>query len=227
MSDQPPSRPQPSRPQTKRPPQGKGRPALSYESRFIGYLVLGFGVLAVIAVVIIMLSGKSAEVKKEDVQQTLVPEMIDTQTAAPAKPKPELYFKREPDLDTADLKGAWQTSIGKFTAVVQFEKDVYQIILAQADPNAPRLYSSGTYKVLEDIVLLTPRLDWPQPLSPKGKIIPYEVITRAPFPLVVFIDGDKMLWQNPPPSEKRVLVPFKSPIFMDEKVDYVTWKKLD
>lgn len=231
MNDQAPHSSQPSR---RTPPPKQG---LSYESRFIGYLVLGFGVLAVIAVAIIAFSAKketgSKQTAQEPVQQAtqppqaLVSDMINTQPIAPEKPKPELFFEREPDLDAEDLKGAWQTSIGKYTAVVQFKKDVYQIILAQPDPNAARLYSSGTYKVMEDIILLTPHLDWPQPATQAGKTIAYEILTRAPFPIIAVIDGNKMLWQNPPQSESRVLVPYKTPLFLDEKVDYATWKKLD
>lgn len=237
MSDQPPSVPPRPRPQGQRPSQKKQ--GLSHESRFIGFLVLGFGVLAVVAVAIIAFSGKKEVANKEsegvpqetaqlaEPPQELVSDMINTQAVAPQPPKPELFFKRDPDLDIGDMKGAWQATIGKYTAVVQLESDVYQVILAQPDPNAARLYSSGTYKVMEDVILFTPRLDWPEPTPAKGKSIPYEVLTRAPFPILAKIDGDKMMWQNPPQSERRVLVPYNSPLFMDENVDYVTWKKLN
>ncbi len=178
---------------------------MSRESRFVGYLVLGFGVLAIIAVLIIALGGKKEE----------------TPVVAGAKPEAQSLIAQ------SDMEGDWQAAIGKFTAVLQIRKNVYQIILAQPDPNAPRYYSSGTFKVVEDVMVLTPRIDWPPPASPAGKKIGYSILTQAPFPMIaVFKDGG-MLWQNPPQSEKRVRAPLTSPIFKSERVDYVSWKKLN
>ncbi len=221
--------PKPSRPSAARQAKAPRNAilALSHESRFIGYVVLGFGLLAVVALIIILLSGSNERQDAARQPQRLVPEMTDTQTMPRPVPKKELYFKRNPDLDAGDITGGWQTNIGKYTAAIQMEKGVYQVILAQPDPYAPRLYSSGTYKILEDIILLTPRLDWPTPAAPKGKKIGYQVLTSAPFPLIAVMEGKKMIWQNPPQSEKRVLVPYKSPLFMDEGVDYVVWQRVN
>lgn len=218
MSDQPSPRP-------RRPAQP---PALSKESRFIGYLVLGFGLLAVITVIIIAVNGKSGDQSPQDeTAAQLVQGLVDTPVSKPPAPKKELVFPRSPDVDESDMQGAWQAAIGRYTSVLQFNKGVYQIIMASPDPNAVRLYSSGTYKGLEDILVLTPKLDWPQPVSPEGKKITYDMLTRAPFPVIVLFDKGKMIWQNPPQSERRVLVPYKNPLLVDDKEHYIVWSKLD
>lgn len=228
----------PQPPQKTRPPSS-GRPARksvqSKESRFIGYVVLGFGVLAVITVLILAFGGrqasKTAEVPEAKTEtatnaQALIADLNTAPATIKAREKKELYFERDADLDAGDMEGDWQAAIGRYTAVLQIRKDVFQLILATPDPASPRLYSSGTYKVLEDIVLLTPRMDWPEPATAGGKAASYSKLTRAPFPVLARFDGDKMLWQNVPTSETRVLAPYTSPLFMSEDVGVAVWTRL-
>lgn len=137
-----------------------------------------------------------------------------------------MEFDRQPDIDESVLSGAWKTLIGNYTVVMQIEKGVYQIIMAQDDPGSERLYSLGTYKVLEDMVLLTPQLDWPQPLPPAGQNVRYRSLTRAPFPMVFTLYKDNLIWQNMPQSESRVVAPYRSPLLLDENLNYIVWQKL-
>lgn len=238
MSDdtsQPPPKPQ-------RPPQESAQgvrprrrpappPPPSRESRFIGYLVLGFGLLAVIAVLILAMgkkdeSSQAADAQKQTTTGDLRAALSASTPRAVKPPKQELFFERDADLNADRMHGNWQASIGRYTAVLQLRKDVYQLILASSDPNAPRIYSSGTYKVIEDIAMLTPNVDWPTPAVPQGRVVIYNKMTRAPFPVLVKFEGDQMLWQNVPASEKRVRGPYTSPLFMTEKVKVAFWKKL-
>ena len=250
------------------PPPPKPRPAnanksggvyaqkkvVSRESRFVGYMVLGLGVVAVIAVLMIAASkfgGKqdaqplsqtpmSAQnnvvtpnqpVDDKNLQARVAQDLLSGMkpvTATPVKPvaKKELYFRREPDLNAPDIEGAWQTMISKSTAVLQMNGGTYQIVIADPKEYSRRLYSAGTYKVLEDIILLTPRLDWPAPQAPKGTDVNYAPITSAEFPVVAAIKSGKMLWQNPPSSETRIYVPRAMPLLLDVTQGYIVWQKV-
>jgi len=222
MNDQAPPR--------SRPPQAGKKPPMSRESRFVGYMVLGFGILAVIAVVIIAMGGRSkapSQQVAQPEQQKLDKELMAPPVVAKPAPKKELYFERESSFDAKKMEGDWQGTLGKYTAVLQIKNGVYQYILAQPDPMAPRRYSIGNYKVREDIIVFTPRLDWPEPKSTSGEAVKYQLITGAAFPIIAVLDGKKMLWQNPPQSETRVLVPNNSPLFLSEDINFIVWHRLD
>ncbi len=214
-----------------RPPR-EDKPPMSKESKFIGFLVLGFGVLAIITVLILAFGGEkevAVSYKKVEPVRNLAPELMPNKRAAAVKKatpkKDELLFKRNPDFDAAKMNGEWQAMIGKYTAVLQIDKNVYQVILATQDPMGTRVYSSGTFKVLEDLVMLMPRRDWPKPAS-ASKDIKYRSMTSAQIPVVAFFDGEEMIWQNPPKSEKRVLSPYKSPLMMSQDQEAILWKRL-
>ena len=205
---------------------------MSKESKFIGFLVLGFGVLAIFTVLILAFGGdkkETAVAKKVEPVRNLAPELMPnkrplaTQKATPKKDK--LLFKRNPDFNAAKMNGEWQAFIGKYTAVLQIDKNVYQVILATEDPRSTRIYSSGTFKVLEDLVMLAPRRDWPKPTS-ASKNNRYRNLTAAQIPVVAFFEGEEMIWQNKPHSEKRVLSPYQSPLLMSQDQDAILWKRL-
>ena len=232
MSD-PLSAPAPKQPRP-RPGQGGRRPPQSRESKFIGYLVLGFGIVAVVAVLLLAFMGGGAP--DMNVQQ---PTPSQTAKISPTKPQeliqarapvpPPEYkppFKRQPNMDVAGLNGNWQGMIGPFTAVVQMNKGVYQIVVASDNISMPRYYSSGTYKVLEDMITFTPQNNWPKPLTQSGKGS-YQAITRSPFSLMSAFYEGKMLWANVPPTEERVRRYLQVPVFMNENVDYVVWQKIE
>lgn len=239
MSDQTPPPPpeQPPRPRP-RPPQQQARrrpvpPPRSAESKFIGYLVLGFGVIAVIAVLLLAFMGNKPDV---DVAQPSAEQASQISTSmqskftppAPVKPKPkvELHFKRQPDFKASQMEGNWKGTIGIYTAVLQINDGVYQVILASTQPKSPRFYSSGQYKVEEDMITFTPRVDWPQPAS-NNKDVTYQRITRGRFSMISAFYEGKMLWQNMPQSEKRAIRLANTPLFMSERVDYVVWQKMN
>lgn len=214
---------------------------MSKESKFIGYLVLGFGVLAIITVLILAFGGDDANTRKTSkttkketpVREAvkLAPELLPAApTPAPVvkkvePSKPELLFKRNPDFDAAKMNGEWQAFIGEYTAVLQVDKNVYQVILASENEQVARIYSSGTFKVMEDMVMLTPQKNWPEPTT-DSKDIKYRKLTTAAFPVVAYFDDGEMIWQNPPRSEKRVLAPRKSPLLLSQDQEAILWKRL-
>lgn len=246
MTDQP-QQPQPPRPRRpapqgmKRPPQQARRRTPPRESRLLGYIVLGVGVASVLGVMILALKGKPEDGRvidrqtSQQLQADLKPIEETPKAAEPAKnaapPRPPvsqdtLYFKRQPSLSDQAILGTWQAAIGRTTAILQLQRGTYQIILAEPSISK-RIYSVGTYKKLEDLLVFTPRLDWADPGARGGARVPYEILTRAPFPMVAAIVQGRMLWQNPPQSEERVLVPYKMPLTMGEDVNYIVWLKLN
>ncbi len=245
--------PRPARPK-RQPPA-----AMSKESRFIGYIVLGFGIVAILAVLLIAFgfgSGnknvskqKISEKKQvaqltqeeqayknipprirkyveppESIAKDLTSVLAQTPKAAAVVPQKQvLFFKRQPGLDAAKIVGAWKSTIGKYTAVLNMDGKVYQVVLADPDNYGYRLYSSGTYQVIDDMILFKPQKKWPSPTVPAGQEIEYKKITAARFPVIAAIGGEKMFWQHPPRTEERVTVPRAMPILMGQKQDVVTW----
>lgn len=241
----------------------------SKESRFVGYMVLGFGILAVMSVLLIA-ANRFGHQGTPAVQDAIVPpnaaivppqqpalatgaapssplspelqgrvarDLLGALPSAPSSssgastrykqpPKDELYFKREPDLNQKDIVGAWQSSVGNSTVVLQLGQGIYQIVMADPSQYSYRQYSSGTYEVLEDLVTLTPRTDWAPPSPPQGTDVVYNAITTAPFPVMVAMKGGAMLWQNPPSTETRIYVPRALPLLQDSGQGYIVWKPI-
>ncbi|MFA5593337.1 MAG: hypothetical protein WC989_08505 [Micavibrio sp.] len=219
--------------------------------QLVGYAVLAIGVSLVLGVIYLaffaggsavrqapMPDGQMAQALVSDLpalprQQgtgagAAIPQGSTTRISppAPVRPQSQLAIRRQSGIDAAQMKGAWQGMIGRFTAVLQLDGVVYQVILASADPNASRIYSSGTYKIMDDIITLTPRSDWPEPVSGAGARVSYDKLTRAPFSLIAGFQQGRMVWQNVPEGEKRVLTTRTSPLFRSENVNYVVWQRV-
>lgn len=229
MSDQtavpPPAPPRP-RPKANTGPQSR-------ESKFIGYIVLAFGVLAVVAVLMLAFMGRAPnmdvpapDVKKAEAISAKSTALIQAPKVIPEKKEYTLPFERQPGFDKASMDGNWQTMIGMFTSVLQMNQGVYQVILAGDDPYMPRYYSSGTYTVEEDIIKFEPNRKWPKPVTKSGGGN-YQTITRAPFNMMTAMYEGKMLWANIPPSEIRARRMAKPPLFMSEDVEYVVWTRIE
>lgn len=226
----------------------------SKESQFVGYLVLGFGILAVIAVLIVAAKkfGNTPQPQQatqtqpsqpvptlppentKETQKRIAQDLLTTMNTAPEKPKAQpkiapkkdLYFSRQPGLKPESITGAWQALIGQSTAVLQMNGGTYQIVLADPKEYSRRLYSSGTYTILDDMILLNPRMDWSAPTPPVGTDVFYQSITTAPFPVMVGMKGGRMLWQNPPSTETRVYVPRAMPLMQDRSQGFITWQRV-
>lgn len=244
MNDQDPPLQAPRRPQetqaSRTPSQKRAagarkpmpRPMTPQQSQLVGYVVLGAGVLAVIGVLMLAFSGNAptsvpepspqvAESLQEDIsRQTLAP---NKSAAPPAQPK--LVLKRQ-KVSAGSLTGGWKALIGDYIAVIQMDKGAYQVILAHADPVVPRLYSSGTYALMDDIITLSPRSDWKAPTPPAGSGIRYERLTRGDYSMIAGFKDGAMIWQNVPDDEKR-LSASRSPLLLEQDDDYIVWKKAD
>ena len=198
------------------------------QSRLVGVAVFGAGLLAVVAVVFLALSqrgggpvnGPKALQQKESLNVPMV-QAREAQTA----PAPKTYT-RQKNIDEDDIEGVWQAKLGNNEAVVQIKNGVYQIIVATPSPTAPRLYSNGTYKILRDLILFQPQLNWSKPAVPKGSNIEYQSLTMSPFPMAVSRDGRAMVWQNPRQDEKDIYVPRQNPMLYNIPDQVAIWTPL-
>jgi hypothetical protein len=217
--------------QSPNPPRPRPRPApvsKSRESRFIGFLVLGFGALAVIAVLMMAFSGPDAVPLTQE-QEVLSKELAAVESpSAPAQvaqQKPVL--KRQKKISESDMQGGWQAVIGDYLTVLQIQKGAFQIIMALPDPQMPRKYFSGTYTILDDMIVMKPVFKWGEPKKPAGSTITYSRLTSSSIPMIVGFDRGNMVWQNVSQDETRIYVPLRSALLAGSDQDYIVWKKTD
>ncbi len=222
----PPPAPPRQRPKNRAQPQSR-------EAKFIGYIVLGFGLVAVVAVLLLAYAGRSPDTdvvvpdaKRAEAIGGKSTALIQAPKVIPQKTAYKLPFKRQPDFDKSSMDGNWQTMIGMFTSVLQMNQGVYQVILAGDDPYMPRYYSSGTYTVEEDIIKFEPQRSWPKPMTKSGGGN-YQIITTAPFNMMTSMYDGKMLWANIPPDEIRAIRIAEPPIFLSENIEYVVWTRIE
>lgn len=214
----------PQRPVPKKPPVRRGQPA-SREAQWIGFLILGFGVLAVIAVGILAYNRFAKDNPEREAVSELAKsiesarkqEQKEPQNPAPQKPA----YKRQHSLQIKDIEGTWQTSLPDGQAVFQLEGRVYSMIVAFNDPRLNRFYSSGTYDIREDIVILEPRLDWQLPEDG----FEYSTLAMSHFPVLISVQRGQMIWQIPPTGE-GIYVPPVHPFLRLTQDKTAVWKTL-
>jgi len=202
---------------------------MSRESQFVGYLVLGLGVLSVITVIILAFSNRGVDTdeKAPDARITASLEsgLSKGMTSGAAKAdNAQLAMARQSGIKAGDLQGGWKAAIGPYVGVLQMDKGVFQIIMARPEPEFSRLFSAGTYKLVDDLIVFTPQMDW----KPAGAgNVRYERLTAGQYPMIVGFKNGAMVWQNVPQSEKRVYVPSRSPLLSDTDKNYIVWKKTE
>lgn len=210
------------------PRKAMPRPLTPAQSQMVGYVVLGIGVLAAISVLIMAFSGgvdTDGPEPDPKVTASLQQDISRQEQSAPASktPEPKLAMKRQ-KISAGGISGGWKALIGEYMAVMQMDNGAFQIILAPVDPVVPRLYSSGSYKVIDDIVVLAPRSDWKAPAAPAGTNIRYERLTRGDYAMIAGFKDGAMIWQDVPSTEKRVSSS-RSPLLLDSELEYIVWKK--
>lgn len=220
----------PSAPRRRRPTQ---KPEPTRESRFIGYVILGFGAVALLSMLIIALNSPSIDTDEalpdEQTTARLQETIQQTQTPAPraqpaSSPAAQLVLPRVKSVNESQVAGGWQAQIGDYVAVLQMKGGAFQVILAHPDPARARLYSSGVYRLIDDIVALEPRLDWKAPVS-QGVF--YERLTTGSYPMIAGFKDGAMVWQNVPRDDRRIYAPPRSPLLLDPARNYIVWRKAD
>lgn len=205
-------------------PRKKPRPApVSAQSKWIGFVVLGFGVVAVAAVILMALNMNATPA--EQAQQELA-DSVKSMPSEESVPEPATEYKRQKNVKPADITGMWQTNINGGKAVVQIENGVYRIVVSFDNRNLERRYSNGTYRMVDDVMILTPRTEWGPPTTDGAE---YRPLTVSEFPLLVARDGKKLVWQNPKRADVAdgdIYIPNVNPFLTLTQNGVAVWEKL-
>ena len=197
----------------------------SSESRWIGFLVLGFGILAVVAVGLLALQNSKG-----------VEDTINQQAAQSAEEQNDLAealdgirdgvrTQQENAIEDADLdtiKGVWETQLVSGKAVIELKKSKYRMIVAGDGESSRRYYSNGTYEIMEDgVLVLTPNLT----SRPPQDSYRYSHVHRGPIPVKIGQQEGYMIW-TPPGIQSKVFVPSIHPFLRLASEQIAVWKKL-
>jgi hypothetical protein len=211
----------------------------------MGFVVLGFGVLAVTATLLLALnmrdtgiSENSSEVREDKPSEAAADEnMVDTlksmtqETREPSEPAPKVNVSRErqENIKESAITGMWQTQIDGGKAVLQIENNVYRIIISFENPNLSRRYSNGTYRLIKDILVFYPNPAWGAPEVPEGSpSIDYDALTQSEFPILVSRQRNNLVFIHPDDEmvPSGVYRPSDSPLLSLIETGIAVWEPL-
>ena len=206
---------------------------------WIGYGVLGAGVLAFAAVSLMalgMLGGGSGDDGRGAVESGYAApdaselardfgDPAETATAAQAEAPPPEPVRRQENLKPRAVTGDWQAQVPGGVAVLKMDGQVFQLIVAYNAPGRDRRYISGVYEMSGDIVYLAPRNDWRPPRSARGGDVEYDTITTSPFPVMVSVERGRMIWRVPP-EDIEYFVPSRIPLLAELPQETLVWRGL-
>lgn len=176
---------------------------MSAQMQWVGYVVLGFGLLACIAVVMLFFSATG---QPEAPNQP--PDLIADSPVEPAppasqspRPAPEPVVierpERQEDIKIKEIQGVWQARLKDANAVVQIKDGVYRLIISFDYPGLPRRYSNGTYEMKGDQLILTPKSEWGPQKSADG-FVEYLPLTSVGFSTLVARSKETLVWMTTP-----------------------------
>ena len=199
-----------------------------FKQNKIGFAILGLGVLA--ALLVGMLAYKTLtdtssghqgpEISQEEInafKQSGAP-----QEQAAVRQETRQSYKRQKSISENQIVGAWDTRINGARVLLQLQKGTYRIIVIYDNPAAARWYSNGTYEMRDDLLILTPNLDWG---PPKNSRFGYRVLTRGTMPVAVSKHKGRLIWQVPGP-DADIYVPNYHPILSETKDKIAVWRVL-
>jgi hypothetical protein len=227
----------------RKPGQPPRRAPMSAQSKWVGIVVLGFGIVAVAATIMLALhvrsgssaaTGPSAEETAAQEQEDMA-QSLQSMKSAPAEQKqPEIRVsaERQKKIKEKDIAGLWQTQIDGGKAVLQIENGIYRIIVSFENKNLERRFSNGTYKMIGDILVLSPRSDWgpPEDQNNQAAADNYRTLTGSDFPVLVSKQGGKTVWMSANGAEDippDVYVPNVNPFLTLIQSGVAVWETLD
>lgn len=218
-------------------------------SNRVGLIVLGLGVAAVIGTIFLALHVRGqqggaadkqptaeamAEQEKQDMAQSL-----QSMKSAPAAETPK-DFELDPGVSTdrqkkikeKEIVGLWQARVDGGKAVLQIENGIYRVIVSFENKNLERRYSNGVYKMVGDLLILTPRTDWgpPQDKSRPEDTSNYRTLTVSDFPVLVSRQKNKLVWMNAKNAEgvpADVYIPNINPFLSMTRSGVAVWEPLE
>lgn len=153
----------------------------SKQDQRIGYVVLGFGVLAVLCVGWLAVSryGPQAPVSGIVEEQAVTKE-------GPAR-----------KLTESKVDGDWETSFLDYKCLFQLRDGTYQILAIRTVPGVPRYYSRGTYMLDGPFMTLTPdkAMGTPATEDPEHKYLP---LGHRAFTVELRLKDDLQMWFSGP-----------------------------
>jgi hypothetical protein len=206
----------------------------------MGFVVLGFGVLAVTATLLLALNMRTPAPPENGTTPAATPaeeNMVDTlnsmtqETRARAEPEPKVNVSRErqENIKESAITGMWQTAIDGGKAVLQIENNVYRIIISFENPNLSRRYSNGTYRLIKDILVFYPNPAWGAPEVPEGAPnIDYDALTQSEFPILVSRQRNNLVFMHPDDEivPSGVYRPSDSPLLSLIETGIAVWEPL-
>jgi hypothetical protein len=166
----------------------------------IGIIVLAIGIVAFFAVAGIayqkFMMPSEIERVAEDEARAQAPSQAQKrqQQIETAQTISNASVNRQKDIEKQEIRGTWETRLLEGRALLQIKKNTYQIIVVMDNPAASRWYSNGRYELTEDLLMLKPDMKM---RPPEAGRVPYRVLTRSNFPVLVSKQGEKLLWRVP------------------------------
>lgn len=187
-----------------------------------GVAVLAVGLIAVLAVSILAIQKFSTNINvsndtKKSFQEIQAQEFIQKEP-----PKPKRVFARQKSISESDIEGSWNARLEEARALLQMRGRTYKLIVVNDNPVEARFYSNGTYILKNDLLVLTPNLEWGPPKSRRYR---YNVLMRSNLPVIVSKHKGKLVWQLPGP-EADIYVPNFHQILSRTEDDIAVWDVL-
>jgi hypothetical protein len=223
----------PAKTKSSKRPGGQCAPS-SPESRWIGFLVLGFGLMAVIAVGLLFMAQKAppAQESPAPAVDSVSPapqatagkqNLTDSLQAIGTARKEEDETPALGKADARSIEGVWEARLNDGKAVIELKGGSYRLITDSNDEvSRQRYFSSGGYKVIEGgVLVLTPSADAAAPEDDYT----YNPIYLGEIPVVIGLREGRMVWLAPGP-EVRIFVPTIHPFLRLAPDGVAVWSPL-
>lgn len=176
------------------------KPSSLKQDRLIGYVVLGCGVLAVLAV------GALALQRYRPVAEPVVAVQEDETPAVVAAPlshqKPierqgVVKEGRAKRVSAGKIEGVWEAKFLDYYSLFHIKDGTYQIIVMRSVEGKPRYFARGHYTVDGAYLTLTPdkTLGNPQDEDTANRYLP---LTNRPFTVELRVDDQQQSWFSGP-----------------------------
>ncbi|MEM6782075.1 MAG: hypothetical protein AAF569_09460 [Pseudomonadota bacterium] len=205
----------------------------SLQSKWIGFLVLGFGALCLGAVGFIIYQS-SVSTQSQPVMQTERTQNAQSDTdqrradlnrslseMGSTRSQTQNAQSANQDFDFSQIIGAWEATLSDhLVGILQITNDGYRLILSKDNPRANRFFSTGTYQLVENnVLILNPDLSATAPQDG----FRYRRLHNSPFSVKLEQRAEFMIWSKPSSSNSFVSNPGAHPILRLTDDGLIIW----